>query len=162
MEARLQALEDRVHIEQLLMRYAAALNTRDADLYVSLFAPDGEFEIRLGHDEPYLGPLKGHDAIRKRWFPDGGSAADAAGRRAYGPMRHMTTNYEIDVRGDTATVRGYFLELVSNGRNVPAGTKPPRIHSMGRYEDELVKLNGQWLFKKRLVLADFNTAWAPP
>ena len=27
-------------IEQLLMRYAAALNTRDADTYVSLFTPD--------------------------------------------------------------------------------------------------------------------------
>ena len=32
---------------------------------------------------------------------------------------------------------------------------------MRRYEDELVKRDGEWLFKKRLVLADFNTAWAP-
>ena len=161
MEARLQALEDRVHIEQLLMRYAAALNTRDADLYVSLFAPDGEFEIRLGHDEPYLGPLKGHDAIRQRWFPDGGSAADSAGRRTYGPMRHMTTNYEIDVRGDTATVRAFFIEVVSNGPNIPPGSKPPTIHAMGRYEDELVKRGGQWLFSKRVVVTDLNTAWSP-
>jgi hypothetical protein len=30
-EARLESLEDYVRIEQLLMRYAAALNTRDAD-----------------------------------------------------------------------------------------------------------------------------------
>lgn len=161
-EARLQALEDHVRIEQLLMRYAAALNTRDADTYVSLFTRDAVFELRRAIDEPpFLGPFKGHEALRKQWFPDGAGAADANGRRAFGPMRHVTTNYEIDVRGETATVRAFFIEVVSNGPNIPPGSKPPTIHAMGRYEDELVKQDGRWLFSKRVVVTDMNTQWEP-
>jgi len=161
-EARLRALEDHVRIEQLLMRYAAALNTRDADTYVSLFTPDAEFELRRAIDEPpFLGPFKGREALRKQWFPDGAGAVDASGRRPFGPMRHVTTNYEIDVRGETATVRAFFIEVVSNGPNIPPGSKPPTIHAMGRYEDELVKQDGRWLFSKRVVVTDMNTRWEP-
>jgi hypothetical protein len=162
MEARLQALEDHVRIEQLLMRYAAAFNTRDADTYVSLFTPDAEFELRRAIGEPpFLGPFKGREALRKQWFPDGASALDASGRRPFGPMRHVTTNYEIDVRGETATVRAFFIEVVSNGPNIPPGSKPPTIHAMGRYEDELVKQDGRWFFSKRVVVTDMNTQWEP-
>jgi ketosteroid isomerase-like protein len=161
-EARLRALEDHVRIEQLLMRYAAALNTRDADTYVSLFTPDAELELRRAIDEPpFLGPFKGREALRKQWFPDGAGATDASGRRPFGPMRHVTTNYEIDVRGEIATVRAFFIEVVSNGPNIPPGSRPPTIHAMGRYEDELVKQDGQWLFSKRVVVTDMNTQWAP-
>lgn len=161
-EARLASLEDHVRIEQLLMRYAAALNTRDADTYVSLFTPDATFELRRAIEEPpFLGPFKGREALRKQWFPEGAGAADASGRRPFGPMRHVTTNYEIDVRGETATVRAFFIEVVSNGPNIPPGSKPPTIHAMGRYEDELVKQDGQWLFARRVVLTDMNTQWEP-
>lgn len=161
-EARLAAVEDRIRIEQLLMRYAAALNTGDADTYVSLFTPDAELELRRAIDEPpFLGPFKGREALRRQWFPEGSAAADASGRRPFGPMRHVTTNYEIDVRGDAATVRAFFIEVVSNGPNIPPGTKPPTIHAMGRYEDELVKQGGQWLFSKRVVVTDMNTPWSP-
>ena len=161
-EARLASLEDHVRIEQLLMRYAAALNTRDADTYVSLFTPDATFELRRAIEEPpFLGPFKGREALRKQWFPEGAGATDASGRRPFGPMRHVTTNYEIDVRGETATVRAFFIEVVSNGPNIPPGSKPPTIHAMGRYEDELVKQDGQWLFARRVVLTDMNTQWEP-
>ena len=161
-EARLASLEDHVRIEQLLMRYAAALNTRDADTYVSLFTPDATFELRRAIGEPpFLGPFKGREALRKQWFPEGARAVDASGRRPFGPMRHVTTNYEIDVRGETATVRAFFIEVVSNGPNIPPGSKPPTIHAMGRYEDELVKQDGQWLFARRVVLTDMNTQWEP-
>jgi len=161
-EARLQAVEDHIRIEQLLMRYAAALNTRDADTYVSLFTPDATFELRRASEEPpFLGPFKGREALRKQWFPDGAGAVDASGRRSFGPMRHVTTNYEIDVRSQTATFRPFFIEVVSNGPNIPPGSRPPTIHAMGRYEDELVKQDGQWLFKRRVVVTDMNTQWEP-
>jgi hypothetical protein len=162
LEARLQFIEDHIAIEQLLMRYAAALNTEDPDTYVSLFTPDAEFELRRQiNDPPFLGPFKGRDALRKQWFPDGAAAVPAGGRRNFGPMRHVTTNYEIDVRGETATVRAFFIEVVSNGPNIPPGSNPPTIHAMGRYEDELVKRDGTWLFSKRIVVTDTNTKWEP-
>jgi hypothetical protein len=66
---RLRALEDYMHIEQLLMRYAAALNTGDADAYVAMFTPDAVFELKRDVDEPpFLGPLIGHEALREQWF----------------------------------------------------------------------------------------------
>jgi ketosteroid isomerase-like protein len=156
---RLRAIEDHIQIEQLLMRYAAALNTKDADAYVSMFTPDAVFELRRHMKEPpFLGPFKGREALRKQWFADGSSPGGADG---FGPMRHVTTNYEINVKGDAATVRAFFIEVVSNGDNSPPGSKPPTIHAMGRYEDELVKQDGKWLFSKRVVVTDMNTKWEP-
>jgi ketosteroid isomerase-like protein len=160
LEERLRAVEDRLAIEQLMMRYAAALNTDDADTYVSLFTPDATFELRRQADEPpFLGPFEGRAALRKQWFPD--APASTAGAARFGPMRHVTTNYEIDVAGDTATIRAFFIEIVSNGANIPPGSKPPTIHAMGRYEDELVKVDGQWFFSKRVVITDLNDEWQP-
>jgi ketosteroid isomerase-like protein len=157
-ESRLQALQDHVEIEQLLMRYAAAFNTGDADAYVATFTPDGELELRRDVDQPpFLGPFKGREALRKQWFPDGG----VSGSRKFGAMRHVTTNHEITVRGDSATVRAFFMEVVSNGPNIPPGSKPPTIHAMGRYEDELVRYEGRWLFRRRVVVTDLNTKWEP-
>jgi ketosteroid isomerase-like protein len=159
MEDRLRMLEDHIQIEQLLMRYAAALNTKDADAYVAMFTPDAVFELRRHMKEPpFLGPFKGREALRKQWFAEGSSPGGAQG---FGPMRHVTTNYEINVKGSTATVRAFFIEVVSNGNNSPPGSKPPTIHAMGRYEDELVKQDGQWLFSKRIVVTDMNTKWEP-
>jgi hypothetical protein len=157
-EQRLQALQDHIEIEQLLMRYAAAFNTSDADAYVATFAPEGSLELRRDVDQPpFLGPFKGHEALRKQWFPKGG----VSGGGKFGAMRHVTTNYEINVQGNTATVRAFFMEVVSNGPNIPPGSKPPTIHAMGRYEDELVKLGGKWLFSRRVVITDLNTKWEP-
>lgn len=160
LEERLQAVEDRLAIEQLLFRYAAALNTRDADAYVSLFTPDATFELRRQVDEPpFLGPFTGREALRKQWFPEADGESTPPSR--FGPMRHVTTNYEIDVEGDTAKLRAFFIEVVSNGPNIPPGSKPPTIHAMGRYEDELVKVDGRWLFSKRVVITDMNEQWQP-
>jgi ketosteroid isomerase-like protein len=161
LEARLRAVEDRVEIEQLLMRYAAAYNTRDANAYVAMFTPDAQFELRRRIDEPpFLGPFKGRDAIRKQWFPDIPAGASTSGGK-FGAMRHVTTNYEINVKGDTATVRAFFIEVVSNGANIPPGSKPPTIHAMGRYDDELVRREGRWLFSRRIVVTDLNDKWEP-
>ncbi len=161
-ESRLRAVEDQVQIEQLLMRYAAALNTDNADAYVATFTPDAVFELKRDVDEPpFLGPFRGHEALRKQWFPDIPAGQSTSGARKFGPMRHVTTNYEINVTGETATVRAFFIEVVSNGANTPPGSNPPTIHAMGRYEDELVKQEGQWLFSKRTVITDMNTQWEP-
>jgi hypothetical protein len=161
LEQRLRRAEDYMQIEQLLMRYAAALNTSDADTYVSLFTPDAVFELRRDVDEsPFLGPFVGHEALRAQWFPDGGATGARRGRE-FGPMRHVTTNYEIHLDGDRAKVRAFFIEVVSNGANSPPGSNPPTIHAMGRYEDELVRRDGTWLFSKRIVITDMNAKWEP-
>src|SRR5688572_22696817 len=81
-ERRLQALQDYIEIEQLLVRYAAAYNTGDAEAYVATFTPDGSLELRRDVDQPpFLGPFTGREALRKQWFPEGG----VSGGRKFGP-----------------------------------------------------------------------------
>ena len=160
---RLQAVEDYIAIEQLLMRYAIAFNTGDADGYVGTFTPDGELQlIRQEGEEPFAGPFKGRDALRKQWFPDHpGPGTPRPEFRRFGAMRHVTTNPLIEVDGDTATVEAIFMEVISNGPNLPQGSNPPTIWAMGRYMDELVKIDGQWYFQRRTVITDMNEKFEP-
>lgn len=160
---RLEAIEDYIKIEQLLMRYAIAFNTEDADGYVGTFAPDGELRlIRQEGEEPFAGPFKGHDALRAQWFPDHpGPGTPLPEFRRFGAMRHVTTNPLIQVDGDTATVDLIFIEVVSNGENIPPGSNPPTIWAMGRYMDELVKIDGEWYFQRRTVITDLNEEFVP-
>lgn len=162
-EQRLQAIEDHIAIEQLLIRYAIAFNSDDADGYVGTFAPDGELQlIRQEGEPPFAGPFVGRDALRKEWFPDDpGPGAPAPEFRRFRAMRHVTTNPLIQVNGDTATVDAIFMEVVSNGANIPPGSLPPSIWVMGRYMDELVKIEGQWYFKRRTVITDMNEKYEP-
>jgi hypothetical protein len=160
---RLEAIEDYIKIEQLLMRYAIAFNTEDADGYVGTFAPDGELRlIRQEGEEPFAGPFKGHDALRAQWFPDHpGPGTPLPEFRRFGAMRHVTTNPLIQVDGDTATVELIFIEVVSNGENIPPGSNPPTIWAMGRYMDDLVKIDGEWYFQRRTIITDLNEAFVP-
>lgn len=159
---RLQAMEDYIAIEQLLMRYAIAFNTGDADAYVGTFAPDGELQLlREEGLEPFAGPFN-RDALRKRWFPNHpGPGTPRPEFRRFGAMRHVTTNPLIVVDGDTATVEAIFMEVISNGPNLPQGSNPPTIYAMGRYMDDLVKIDGQWYFQRRTVITDMNEEFVP-
>jgi hypothetical protein len=162
-DERLQAIEDYIAIEQLLMRYAIAFNSGDADGYVGTFAPDGELQLlRQEGDAPFAGPFKGRDALRKQWFPDAPSPGTPRPEvRRFGAMRHVTTNPLIVVNGNTATVEATFMEVVSNGANIPPGSLPPTIWAMGRYMDELVKIDGRWYFQRRTVITDMNEKFEP-
>lgn len=162
-EERLQAMEDYIAIEQLLMRYAIAFNTEDADSYVDTFAPDGELQLlRQEGEEPFAGPFKGREALRRQWFPDHpGPGTPSPEFRRFSAMRHVTTNSLIEVNGDTATVEAIFMEMVSNGANIPPGSNPPTLWAMGRYMDELVKIDGQWYFQRRTVITDMNEQFVP-
>jgi hypothetical protein len=56
-DERLDRLESLAEIQQLAVRYALALDSRDMDMMVSLFTPD----VRVGREE------RGRDALRA-WF----------------------------------------------------------------------------------------------
>ena len=50
---------------------------------------------------------------------------------------------DIQVNGNTATVRAYTTEV---GTTLDGTEIRPR----GQYDDQLVKIDGQWLFKERI------------
>jgi len=159
---RLQVMEDYVAIEQLLMRYAIAFNTGDADAYVNTFTPDGELQlIRQEGEEPFAGPFD-RDGLRAEFFSDHpGPGTPRPEHRRFGGMRHVTTNPLIEVDGDIATVEAFFMEVISNGPNLPQCSNPRSFWAMGRYMDDLVKIDGQWYFKRRTVITDMNEEFVP-
>ena len=48
----LRQARDRAQIEELMWRYARALDTGDADTYASLYAPDGQFGAGANPTKP--------------------------------------------------------------------------------------------------------------
>jgi len=133
--ARLQRLEDIEEIRTLLLDYGRFLDARDLPAYSRLFAKDGE------------------------WVGGFGSAQGPAGILAFmeknlgtGPNRtntfHILSNFEIEVKGDTATAwsRWTFVTPGADGK--------PAISQAGRYDDTLVRENGKWRFKRRTASND--------
>ena len=59
---------------------------------------------------------------------------------------HQIINHGIDVNGNTAKTIAYWFAMTNN-----TPQKDVQLLYFGHYEDDLVKVNGHWLFKKRKV-----------
>lgn len=137
---------DRQAIETTLVRYSTGLDTFDADVYASAFTEDAEFTME---GKVY----RGRDEIRKIITDMKASRAERAADKdpANDPppiMHHVMTNAVIDiVSADTARHHCYWM-TVSGGPQMYSF----RVAAEGRYEDELVKRDGQWLIHRRKIL----------
>jgi hypothetical protein len=142
--------EDRAEIEDLQARYMFALDFHDPDTYASTFTEDGVLDY---------GPVvKGRDAIKKVIADMGKRVAAQAPEAAGQPPlvgRHNISNIVIKVEGDKAEGRAYWFHYSNRGPK-GAGT----LDSFGHYEDEMVKVNGQWYFSKRKIYNEQVAAWA--
>ncbi|HZV17581.1 MAG TPA: nuclear transport factor 2 family protein [Sphingobium sp.] len=131
--------EDRVQIEALMWNYVRAIDSFNADAYVSVFTPDGAF-----------GATKGSDALRKMVVDLKKSQED---RRAQGQtilaMHHIMSNASIEfVDKDHARYRYYWMTVFGG----PAGVEPaPRVAAVGRGVDDVVRVGGKWLIQTRNV-----------
>ena len=121
---------DKLAIQELLARYAHAIDDLKPEAWAQCFTPDGVFQ--LGSQA-----LRGHAALR-----------------AYGEVhsremryRHLTGNFLYDVEGNEATGQASFLGTLAT----PAGYK---FFAQGRYTDRLAKQNGHWLIAHRRVDLD--------
>jgi len=154
LEARVQAIEDRLAIQDLIGgEYAMALDTSDPQAYANVFTEDAYLSVA---GRPYhgrkeiLGMMEeiqqGHDKYDTR--------KAAPGQHLWGPVRHVVTNAVIHITGNTATSNSYSTEIGSNGRDEKQHGNPQSIMNVCRYEDNLVKQNGKWLIAKRLITCD--------
>jgi ketosteroid isomerase-like protein len=129
------SVEDRLAIEDPLVRYTTALDEGDVEGVVGCFTEDGWL------DSPIIGRHEGEAALRA-------FAADIAARRRRGAQfRHVVSNFRIDVSGDRGRARCYLLDLAT-----VAGVTT--LLSPGEYDCELRKVDGEWLFSSRLVMMD--------
>jgi hypothetical protein len=149
--------EDRAQIEDLQARYMFALDFHDLDTYVSTFTEDGVLDIRNGN------PAQGRDAIMKLLggMPSNEEEGQAPKKEPQGPYpatgRHNITNIALKIDGDKAVGRAYWFHYGNNNPDRRAG-----LDSYGHYEDEMVRVDGQWLFSKRVIYNEQVADWIAP
>jgi len=125
------ALEEKDAIREVMAKYCFALDDgRFADM-AALFTEDGTWQT-------FFGKATGRQAI----------AEFAAGLRAHRTENpraiHHVTNIVITLGSETAKVRSNWTTV----QNSPDG---PKIGSGGAYDDEMVKIGGQWFFRYRTI-----------
>src|SRR5438093_7694006 len=128
------ALEDRIAIHDLFVRYTTALDAGDIETVVDCFTKGAVLE------SPVIGVIAGHEAIRA--FAERFAAQCRAGTQ----FRHMVANIaaEIEPSGERAQASAYLLVLITEGGK--SRRLPP-----GRYQCEVVKEGSAWRFARRVV-----------
>lgn len=125
-------LLEELEVRKVLEIYTDAVNRRDWETYESLWVKEGAvWDLRPPID------------IKKEGIQDIMTEV----KRAVGAMEvffQMTHSIVIDVEGDTATARVALNEI----GKIPGDEKLMNILAI--YDDELVRENGKWLFKKRV------------
>ena len=134
-EVRLQMLEDRQEIHALLMEYGRTLDARDFAGFERLFAKDAEYGS--ARSEPVKGPAN------IRVYLEGQLKKNAAPQP--GRDFHLFYNETIDVKGDHATAlsKGAFY-VRGEGNKLETS-------ALVNYHDDLVREDGQWKFKRRIL-----------
>ncbi|GGD33460.1 nuclear transport factor 2 family protein [Croceicoccus pelagius] len=120
---------DRLAIRDLLDVYADAVTQRDADAWGATWAEDARWEMP---DYPEFPPQEGRANIVGLWVE--------AMKQYPGIMFHAWPG-SIEVDGDTAKMRSYTAEVYDQDGKT--------MRDRGVYEDELVKVDGKWLFSRR-------------
>jgi len=133
-----QTLIDRALIEDLVNEYYTQLGTGNHD-FSYWFAPDGVLDV---NGEIGTGKA-GIEQIYKNTAARGGAASRP------GQFRMLLTNLRIVVRGSAATA-----DMIWTGFDNPSVTATTKIVEQGTEHAELVKLNGRWVFKHRVVTSD--------
>jgi hypothetical protein len=144
--------EDRALIEDLQARYLFALDFRDPQAYAATFARDGVLDYGAGK-------IRGREAIAAmvadmRAGDAEQRAADTSGLRP-AAGRHNITNIVLEINGDRATGTAYWFHM---GNDNPE--RGAQLNSFGHYEDELIKVDGEWLFSLRKIYNEQVAEWA--
>lgn len=136
---------DRAEICDLMARYLFAMDYHDADAYAECFSADGVLDYAMDR-------LEGREAIRAeaKVFKDkiGEIFKDSSGNPA--KLRHAICQQAIRIEGDRAWNTGFWFEMTNGG---PDGSLA--APSFGTYEDELARVDGRWLFRRRKIYNEF-------
>jgi hypothetical protein len=123
-------LLDQLEIQQLLARYTHAADQKTPYVMRDIFVENGRFSIdMLEVDVNGLDDIVGYFEQRR-----------AEGQN----LRHITSNFVIDIAGDTATAQSYLTLMVPGEK--------PEILALARYLDTLCKTSEGWRIKERRLV----------
>jgi 3-phenylpropionate/cinnamic acid dioxygenase small subunit len=136
----LEQIADRIEIDDLLTRYATALDAKDWDLWSSCFTADAHVDYTAA------GGPQGPVAEVRRWLEE---------VMARFPMtQHLAVNRAVQLDGDRATARSCLL----NPMGLPDAEKRLLLFfDGGYYRDRLVRTDDGWRIAERVEEPTFST-----
>lgn len=137
--------QDRAEIEDLMARYLFAMDYGDLDSYVATFTEDGSIEFASG---TYEGREAIYEAVSR--FKEGIGRFYTTEDGEPAALRHVLLQSVVRVEGDRAWSTSLWMEMANDG---PGDTF--KMGTFGIYEDELERVDGRWLFSRRVVLNEF-------
>lgn len=119
----IQTIADRMAITDLLTRYAHAVDTKDWELYRTVFTPDARIDYSTAG-----GPNGDLDTVVEQL---------SKALELFERTQHFISNIGVDFDGDRARVRAMFLNpmIVSPGK---------RFYCGGWYHHELARTSDGW------------------
>jgi hypothetical protein len=126
------AVEEKDSIREVLAEYCFRLDGGHYDEMAELFTENGTWDTAFGR-------ATGRGPIAELAFSIRARVGDQRPRAV-----HLVTNIAITLDGAGARVRSNWTVV----QNSPEG---PKIGSGGAYQDEMVKVGGQWLFRYRKI-----------
>jgi 3-phenylpropionate/cinnamic acid dioxygenase small subunit len=137
---KLRELADRLEIDDLLTRYATAVDNKDWDLFRTCFTPDAFIDYTAA------GGIKGKLPEVATWLSEV--------LPAFPMTQHIVTNRDVVVDGDKATSRSCFFN--------PMGLAPGKEEMQlffdgGYYNDKLVRTADGWRIAERIEETAYTT-----
>ena len=135
----LQELSDRLEIDDLLTRYANALDDRDWERWAACFTADARIDYTAA------GGIQGSLPEVRAWLEQV--------MPGFKMTQHLVTNKEIRLDGDTATCRSCLF----NPMGVADGDGMMVVLECGTYRDRLVRTAAGWRIAERVEQPTFST-----
>ena len=143
----LTALADRAAIRDHINDYYGQFRKDGVQDFASFYTADAKLDVN-----GWI--VSGRDGIKGMYSQAGFIGDDEKAPKAEGAVpkgvgETLYTNMDIDLQGDKAVVNMIWLTLGSE-----LLTSPPRVTEYGTEQDELVKQDGRWLFKNRIIRSE--------
>ena len=139
--AQARVAADKVAIQELASRFENTFDEGRIDAHLATWVDNLTFVSPFG---TYRGK-----AAYAQWVREFYKVAQASGG-----TRHLVTNFEIDVRGDTATMKAYLMIVIRKPAVIDGVRFHPIAYSTAFTNDRLVRVNGRWKFAARTLQID--------
>ncbi|MDH6245129.1 hypothetical protein M2432_002777 [Mycobacterium sp. OTB74] len=139
----LEEISDRLEIQQLLVAYSTAIDTRQFDDLERVFTPDAYIDYRA------MGGIDGHFPEVKAWL--------AQVLPNFPSYAHMLGNFDVTITGDAATSRTLcFNPMVLPGAEGVADAARQVLFCGLWYEDEFIRTADGWRMTRRVESKCFD------
>ena len=143
----LTALADRAAIKDRINDYYGQFRKDGEQDFASFYTADAKLDVN-----GWI--VSGRDGIEGMYSQAGFIGDDEKAPKAEGAVpkgvgETLYTNLDIDLQGDKAVVNMIWLTL-----GAELLTSPPKVTEYGTEWAELVKQDGRWLFKNRIIRSE--------